>query len=250
MTYTPSTQHTSVPSPRGVPDRHINAVRQATEVLYEVVEELDQAAMRGQSLLPGWTRGHVITHLARNADALVNLLTWARTGVEHQAYASRADRDADIEEGSRRILQVIKADLDSACQRFEAACREMSAHSWRSEVSPPRGGVIPASTVPLFRLREVWIHLIDLDAGVGFDDLPTDFVEEFLDDAVKQFAGRVDPFTIEVTLPDGTQRSWGLNGEPSRSSVSGSASAVLGWLTGRTDGAGLHGELPDLPDWI
>lgn len=250
MTYTPSTQHTSVPAPRGVPDRHINAVRQATDVLYEVVEELDQAAVRGQSLLPGWTRGHVITHLARNADALVNLLTWARTGVEHQAYTSRADRDADIEEGARRILQVIKADLDSACVRFENACREMPPHSWRSEVVAPKGATIPASQVPLFRLREVWIHLIDLDYGVGFADLPADFVEEFLDDAVEQFAGRVDPFSIEVALPDGTQRIWTVSGPASRSSVSGSASAVLGWLTGRTDGSGLRGELPELPEWL
>jgi maleylpyruvate isomerase len=250
MTYTPSTQHTSVPAPRGVPDRHINAVRQATDVLYEAVEELDQATVRGPSLLPGWTRGHVVTHLARNADALVNLLTWARTGVEHQAYASRTDRDADIEEGSRRILQVIKADLDSACQRFEAACREMPAHSWRAEVTAPKGQAISASKVPLFRLREIWIHLIDLNAGVGFGDLPIDFVEEFLDDAVEQFEGRVDPFSIEVTLPDETQRIWTVNGPASRNSVSGSASAVLGWLTGRTDGSDLRGELPELPDWI
>lgn len=250
MTYTPSTQHTSVPSPRGVPERHINAVRQATEVLYEAVEELDQAAVRGPSLLPGWTRGHVITHLARNADALVNLLTWAKTGVEHQAYTSRSDRDADIEEGSRRLLQLIKADLDSACVRFDTACREMPAHAWQAEIMPPRGAAIPAAMVPLFRLREVWIHLIDLDAGVTFDDLPADFVQEFLDDAVKQFEGRVEPFAIEVTLPNGTQRIWGLNGPASRSSVSGSASAVLGWLTGRTGGAGLRGDLPELPDWI
>ncbi|MGW6448673.1 maleylpyruvate isomerase family mycothiol-dependent enzyme [Lentzea sp. NPDC055074] len=250
MTYTPSTQHTSVPAPRGVPDRHITAVREATDVLYEVVEELDEAAVRGASLLPGWTRGHVITHLARNADALVNLLTWAKTGVEHQAYASRADRDADIEEGSHRLLQVIKADLDSACQRFDVACREFPAHAWRSEVTAPKGQAIPASTVPWFRLREIWVHLIDLNAGVGFGDLPADFVEEFLDDAVKQFEGRAEPFAAEVTLPDGTQRIWALNGPASRSSVSGSASAVLGWLTGRTDGSDLRGELPDLPDWI
>ncbi|SEQ44087.1 maleylpyruvate isomerase [Lentzea xinjiangensis] len=250
MTYTPSTQHTPVPAPRGVPDRHVNAVRQATDVLYEVVEELDRTSVRGPSLLPGWTRGHVVTHLARNADALVNLLTWARTGVEHQAYTSRADRDADIEEGARRILQVIKADLDSACLRFDAACREMPAHSWRSEVTMPKGAALPASQVPLFRLREVWIHLIDLDCGIGFDDLPADFVEEFLDDAVEQFAGRVEPFGIEATLPDGGQRSWAVNGPASRSSVSGSATAVLGWLTGRTGGTGLRGELPDLPDWL
>ncbi|SDO14676.1 maleylpyruvate isomerase family mycothiol-dependent enzyme [Lentzea jiangxiensis] len=250
MTYTPSTQDTSVPAPRGVPERHINAVRQATDVLYETVEELDETAVRGASLLPGWSRGHVITHLARNADALVNLLTWARTGVEHQAYTSRTDRDADIEEGSRRSLQVIRADLDSACLRFDAACREMPAHAWRSEVSAPKGQVIPASTVPLLRLREIWIHLVDLDAGVGFEDLPEELVEEFLDDAVQQFEGRVEPFGVEVALPGGGQRRWVVNGPASRSSVSGSASAVLGWLTGRTNGADVRGELPELPDWV
>ncbi|MGZ3143426.1 maleylpyruvate isomerase family mycothiol-dependent enzyme [Lentzea chajnantorensis] len=249
MTYTPSTQHTSVPSPRGVPDRHLTAVRQATDVLYEVVEELDETAVRGPSLLPGWTRGHVVTHLARNADALVNLLTWAKTGVEHQAYASRADRDADIEEGSRRLLQVIRADLDSACQRFDAACRDLPAHAWRSEVASPKGASIPASSVPFLRLRELWIHLVDLDAGVTFDDLPADLVEEFLDDVLRQFEGRVDAFSVEVTLSGGAQRSWELTGPESRSSVSGPASAVLAWLTGRSDGSELRGELPELPDW-
>ena len=45
-------------------------------------------------LLPGWTVGHVLTHVARNADAYTNLLTWARTGVETPAYASPEAREA------------------------------------------------------------------------------------------------------------------------------------------------------------
>jgi maleylpyruvate isomerase len=47
--------------------------------------EADEAAETDGSILadsglPGWTRGHLLTHVARNADALRNLLTWARTG--------------------------------------------------------------------------------------------------------------------------------------------------------------------------
>ena len=41
------------------------------------------------SSLPDWTRAHVLTHVARNADAMVNLVTWARTGVPTPAYPSR-----------------------------------------------------------------------------------------------------------------------------------------------------------------
>ena len=87
-----------------------------TDVLLDWVQEgqslLEQAV--GASLsdesvgepsgLPGWTRGHVLTHLSRNADALVNLLTWARTGVPIPMYSSSDQRNSDIEAGSRRGL--------------------------------------------------------------------------------------------------------------------------------------------------
>lgn len=248
MTSTSSTQHTSVPAPRGVPKRIIDGVEHATGVLYELVEGLDQVAVRGPSLLPGWSRAHVITHLARNADALVNLLTWARTGVEHQAYASRADRDADIEEGSGRLLQLLRADVDSACSRFITACRELPASAWQAEVASPGGQPMKADVVPWLRVRELWIHMVDLDVGVTFDDVPAELVEKFLADSVERFAGRGPSVDVEATFPDGRQRSWTLNG-PASAAVAGSATDVLGWLTGRTRGEGVRGDLPDLPDW-
>ena len=57
------------------------------------VAALTDSQARAPSLLPGWTRGHVVTHLARNADALRNLLTWARTGIPTPMYPSRQARD-------------------------------------------------------------------------------------------------------------------------------------------------------------
>ncbi|MEU8615746.1 maleylpyruvate isomerase N-terminal domain-containing protein, partial [Actinoplanes sp. NPDC048791] len=63
-------------------------VDQATERLIRTAEGLEDSAMSAPSALPGWTVGHVLTHVARNADAYTNLLTWARTGVETPAYAS------------------------------------------------------------------------------------------------------------------------------------------------------------------
>ena len=64
--------------------------------------------------LPGWTRAHVLTHVARNADAMVNLVTWARTGVQTPAYVSRDARDADIETGAGRTPAEIRDDLVSS----------------------------------------------------------------------------------------------------------------------------------------
>ncbi|MFI9814446.1 maleylpyruvate isomerase family mycothiol-dependent enzyme [Saccharothrix variisporea] len=248
---------TSVPAPREQSPAAQDAVaglvevERATQALYEVVDGLDHAFLRGPSRLPGWSRAHVVTHLARNADALVNLLTWAKTGVEHPMYPSAADRDADIEEGAGRPPQLLRADLDAACQRFAAAAHALPATAWEAEVVHPRTGVFLAHRVPWLRLRELWFHLVDLDAGVDFGDLPDHLLEAFVDDAVGQYADRADvpDVRVEVTLPEGRQRSWELTAT-SGPTVSGSAADVLGWLTGRHSGALLNGTAPTLPRWL
>ncbi len=89
------------PGPRSV-DLTIARISEATDRLIESASALADGQLRDPSLLPGWSRGHVLTHLARNADGLSNLLIWARTGVETPQYTSRDDRDAQIEEGSGR----------------------------------------------------------------------------------------------------------------------------------------------------
>lgn len=250
---------TSVPAPReqsaAVQDAvtGLAEVDRATEVLYEVVAALDLAALRGPSLLPGWSRAHVVTHLARNADALVNLLTWAKTGVEHQMYPSAADRDADIAEGAGRLPQLLRADLDAACQRFATAARELPPTAWDAEVVHPRSGPFPAYRVPWLRLREVWFHLVDLDRGIGFEDLPVELLEGFVEDAIGQYADRPDVpgVRLEVTFADGRQRSWALTAAGGASpAVSGAAADVLAWLTGRQSGARLNGTPPTLPKWL
>jgi maleylpyruvate isomerase len=250
---------TSVPAPREHPDAAQDAlaglveVSRATGVLYEVVAGLDQVALRGPSLLPGWSRGHVVTHLARNADALVNLLTWAKTGVEHPMYLSRADRDADIEEGSRRLPQLVRADLDAACQRFAAYARDLPATAWEAEVDHPRLGLFRAHRVPWLRARELWVHLVDLDRGIGFANLPPNVLEDLLEDAAGYHADHPDAPAVRVVaeLPDGRQRGWALNGADEASEVVGGAAAdVLGWLTGRHRGTRLRGAVPTLPRWL
>ncbi|MGH3624386.1 MAG: maleylpyruvate isomerase N-terminal domain-containing protein, partial [Sciscionella sp.] len=105
----------------------LTALRPLGERLARVMSELDDSATAAPCALPGWSRAHLISHLARNADAMLNLLTWAKTGVEHQAYASDADRDADIEKGAKRVAQMLQEDLAAASGRLHAAFEEMPA---------------------------------------------------------------------------------------------------------------------------
>lgn len=234
-------------------ERGLDAARRMAGLLHERVATVDDAAAKEASLLPGWTRGHVITHLARNADGLVNLLTWARTGVEHPMYTSDADRDAAIDEGAYRMSRVLREDVAAAEQRFFAAADELPAAAWSATITTRRGTELPAHRIPWLRMSEVTIHLVDLGCGDGFDTVLPKLGEstgELIDHIVNMFGGRQLPaVTLDVTMPDDGNRRWSFgDGEPV--TVSGPAHAAVGWLTGRADGAGLAGNVPTLPRWL
>ena len=256
-----SVEQNDVPAQRGAGERPaadravrlLPLVREASERLDHIVAGLDEYTSHQPSRLPGWSRAHVVTHLARNADALVNLLTWARTGIEHPMYASRADRDADIDEGAGRLAQVLHEDLLAASDRFMAAATQLPVRAWSATVAGRLQGALPAANVPSMRLHEVWVHLVDLDVGVSFADIPAGHLEPLVAEAASTHGKDPDWPRVRLTaeLPDGGERVLEFGGEHGDRTyeVAGPAAEVLAWLTGRDDGAGLSGDVPVLPAW-
>lgn len=228
------------------------AVRRTGGRLFQTVDELDDAAIRAQSALPGWTRGHVVSHLARNADGLVNLLHWARTGIESPMYPSAADREADIREGADRLAQIQQEDLRAADERFFMATEVMSDLDWEARITNAQGVTIGISLVPWMRLTEVLVHLVDLDVGFDFDtvvDLAGEQIEGFADYVVTRYENRADvPATrLVVELPTGDERVWLFGAHGAVGEVRLPVSPALAWLTGRPcTVAGL----PRLPGWM
>ncbi|HYS40422.1 MAG TPA: maleylpyruvate isomerase family mycothiol-dependent enzyme [Pseudonocardiaceae bacterium] len=232
------------------------AVRRASAALHEIVGTMDEATMHGPSRLDGWTRGHVVSHLARNADGLVNLLSWARTGIEHPMYASAVDREADIEEGAHRLARVQQEDLWAAHQRFGQAADGLSAADWSTPVTDRMGRPLVASLVPWMRLTEVLVHQVDLDLGADFDrvaELVGPQAEPFIEYVVTRYENRTDvpAVRLSVELPGGDERIWTLgSSDEDASDVHGSVAATAAWLTGREVPAGLVGDVPRLPAWL
>lgn len=245
------------------------AVKLATEHLHEVVAALDDTAAHAPSRLAGWSRGHVVSHLARNADGLVNLLTWGRTGVEHPMYASPTDRDADIEEGAHRLVQVQVEDLHAADARFEFAAEQLTANDWQATVTNRQGRQVSVAVVPWMRLVEVLVHLSDLDLGVDLEraiEFAGDDVTTMLDYVVWTYTTRTDvpPLRLVVELPSGDEHTWEL-GDGDLRAVRGSAVSTLAWLIGRdgvpaprtADDVGRptadsiqDTALPEIPTWL
>jgi maleylpyruvate isomerase len=209
------------------------------------VGAIDDASLDGPSLLPGWSRRTVIGHVARNADALVNLLTWARTGVETPMYTSTEARDAAIDETARLPADRLRADVAAASERLADAVRALPEAAWAAEVRTAQGRAVPAAEVPWMRCREVWVHAADLDAGAWFDDIPDDVLAALIDDVTYMWRRRNE--TPEGTFAGGS-RTWGA-GSPT---VRGELPEVAAWLTGRRDATRLtaDGPVPALPRWL
>lgn len=131
----------------------------------------------GPSLLPGWTRKHVAAHLALNAEAIGNLVQWAKTGDEHRMYASPEQRAADIEAGAVRPADELLPWFEESARGLADAMAELTDEQWQRTVLSAQGREISATYTPWMRSREVMIHAVDLGTGVTFADLPTDFLE-------------------------------------------------------------------------
>jgi maleylpyruvate isomerase len=208
------------------------------------LDALADADLAAPSRLSGWSRAHVVAHLARNADALVNLLTWARTGVETPMYPSREVRDAGIETTAAQLPAELRADYAAACARLAVAVETMPASAWTATVRNGQGGEVPATEIPWMRAKEAWVHGVDLDAGLDFADLPPEFCAVLVDEVLTLFAGqgREPDATIVATDVDCT---WGSR----TAQVAGPACAVAAWLT-RSDASGLTGHAPEPPAWL
>ena len=225
-------------------------ISRSTTRLLKTARALSDETVAAPSLLPGWTRGHVLTHLSRNADGAVNLLTWARTGVRTPQYESMARRAADIKAGAGRAAAAQLDDLTASCARFADAVDAMPAQGWTYVVETAGGRELAAAQFMWFRLREVEIHHVDLHAGYGPADWPEAFALRLCRTVAEDMATRAEGPRLVLRAPEVGHDL--VLGEGAKSPVvSGTVRAVVAWLIGRSDGNGLTvtpaGPLPPVP---
>jgi maleylpyruvate isomerase len=223
----------------------------ATTRYLQALTVLDDESVRRPSLLPGWSRAHVVAHLSRNADAFTRVLGQVAAGEPASMYVSAEARDAEIEDTVARL------DLAGLVEDALASTARLTEAFWACEADPgtpytrvPGGDQSwPLHTVGPRRRAEVEIHHSDL--GVGYEPAtwPADFSSHLVRQRQEDLAAAGGPsMVLSSTDVDGL---WKF-GEGQGPEVRGAVGDLAWWLVGRGDGRGLtcsSGDLPVLGRW-
>lgn len=229
------------------------AVARHTELLVAHATHLDDVT--APSLCEGWSRAHVLTHVARNAEAILRLSEWALDGQRREMYpGGTTARDAEIEQGAARVGTIAAGDTRPAGVFADDLADTAAALGPRlAELTGPlavdqvemRGGMkVSPLALPFLRLREVVYHHVDLDDGFTFADVEPALVHRFVDDAVSRLRMGSHPPDLALRTAEGDE--W-LVGDAT-TEVLGSSAGLLLWLARRiATGVRSDGALPELP---
>jgi maleylpyruvate isomerase len=220
-------------------------MRAGTEHLLRTADKLDDDAFTAPSRLAGWNVAHVLGHVARNAEALTRLATWARTGIATPMYTGPDQRAAEIEASAHKQPATLRAELASTSDALDEALDALRPGQWEAPVRSALGRAIPAKEIPWMRIREVWLHAVDLGAGATVTDLPAGVVDLLLDDVSVALSRKDDCPALTIAPADRTT-TWRLGPEPAEHTIAAPAAELAAWLTGRLRRA----DWPSLPTWL
>lgn len=226
---------------------------EATRRLVRTVDGLDADGLAEPSVLPGWSRAHVVAHLTLNAEALTGVLDGIARGEPVAMYSSQADRDSDIEELAGQDPPELRERFLGCLQPFEAALAAVPDEAWVGDFPRlPDGQRFRRDRIPTMRHREVEIHHADLAADYTAADWPAPFAIALVRSLAADRSAH-GPFTVTATDVDlsVTVGEGQLESEQGLL-VTGPVGALGWWLAGRGSGDGLSvagGILPELGAW-
>ncbi|HEX4833425.1 MAG TPA: maleylpyruvate isomerase family mycothiol-dependent enzyme [Trebonia sp.] len=234
------------------PQAALEWMTDGTARLLTAMSKLGDAELGAPTLLPGWNRRHLLSHVANNASALRNLVYWARTGERRRMYESEEQRAADIERDSALPAGELRARVATTAVDLEVDLDGLPAPAWSARIVTAQGLTRFASEIPWMRAREVCIHAIDLGTGVAFADLPPEFLAALTGDVTARRSSAGNCPAVTATATD-TGATWTVTGAGDPARVAAPLATLAQWLSGRpvtglADAAGQP--VPPLPPWL
>ena len=218
---------------------------EATQSLLGNTIEITDEAWWQPCRLPGWTRAHLATHLARNADGFWRVMDQLRDGEPTSLYPSAAENRANIEAGASRGALELQEDLDTSAGRLHSRFAELLDMPADRLVRLSPSLTVRLDNLPIARLNEVVLHHFDLDVGFSLADINPQVATWLLEYNANR-VGRTSTYpAVRIAADSGLTVIIGGPGRPSV--VHGQDAILLGWLTGRLGPEQINKDLPALP---
>jgi maleylpyruvate isomerase len=154
----------------------IEACRSSHRRLLGALSRLTDEDLRQASLLPGFTRAHVIAHVANKADAHSELFVGALVGEVRRLHPEGYDPDAAADRRAHSLAVEARDDLEESLDRLEAAWDGLDEPLWQS-TGIMMAGPRTMTEIVGHHLRNVEVHHVDLDIGFAPADWTSVFVE-------------------------------------------------------------------------
>jgi len=200
-------------------DRTVEGCAASHQMLLALADSITPQQLTEPSMLPGWTRAHVLWHLALNARSHIHLLECAARGERGEQYPGGVEaREAAIAEGADKSGDEIVSALRMAIFSLEGAWAHASHDAWTGTGVNTGGAVLSMYDLPFLRWREVVVHLTDLNIGLGYDQWPDLYVRMELDRQKMMWAashpmGLTQLPALAMRLPDKQRLAWLLRRE-------------------------------------
>lgn len=223
-----------------IPDEWVSGCMRSHRRFEAAIEGVTDEMARSSCLLPGWTVGHLLTHVARNADSHTGMVEAAAEGrIERQYPGGYEQRERDIEAGQGRPAAELVADVAAAHRRLERAWDTLSPEQWEMGLGN-RATLTSLPDLVALRWREVEIHRLDLPfVEPDWNTLDAAYLDREWEMTLAKLPGRV-PEGVTLLLVPGDRPSRAAGNGETVETVRDTPGNLLRWLFGRE-------ERPDRP---
>jgi maleylpyruvate isomerase len=203
---------------------HVAGCAESHQRLLQSLDSLTDDQCREPSALPGWTRGHVLSHLARNAESHVHVLQCAARGEVGEQYVGGAKaRKEGIESHANDSAELLVNAVRRSIYALEGQWAATNSEGWQGHGVNSAGASIAMSDIVFLRWREVEVHHADLALAFTFLDWNSTYVRYELDRQVMMWRA---------------SKPMGLTPVP-KIALQLSPNERLAWFLGRTEVEGL-----------
>jgi maleylpyruvate isomerase len=218
-----------------------------TDMFLATVSSLSDEELAAPSLCEGWTRAHVIAHVASSGRALIGLIDWATSGEERRLYASPEARSEAIAALAALPREELLAELRDSAATFAGEAQRLTGELAAPEVKVG-GRDLPATSIVALRIAEVVVHHHDLKTAWTIEEADPDSLLNAIEAVVRALRAKGAP---GMTLITEERDEWVIGDGALR--VESDREGLLPWLAGRNtqhvDHIEADGPLPRLPSW-